>query len=232
MRKLLEYIIRRNAPGFKLDYTITKSAVISELCVMFIVKIRSLRMLCYLLPPRGIKLGRKVQFHTVHDIKFGKNNAIGDYSYIRALGKDSMVFGENSGVGDFCKLITSTQIHDISGFIKLGDNVWIGDHSNLGGAGGVEIGDNTFTGQCLYCHPENHMFEPTGVLYREQGVTRKGIKIGENCWIGSNVVITDGVEIGDNCVVAAGAVLTKSFPDNSLIGGIPARLLKEIPQKI
>lgn len=231
MRKLLEYIIRRNSPSLELDYAITNSAVISELWRMLVVKIRSLRMLCYLLPPRGIKLGRRVRFHAVRDIKFGKNNLIGDYSYIRALGKDSLVFGDNSGVGDFCKLITSTQIHDISGFIKLGNNVWIGDNSNIGGAGGLAIGDDSFTGQCLYCHPENHMFEPTGVLYREQGVTRKGIKIGKNCWIGSNVVITDGVEIGDNCVVAAGAVLTKSFSDNSLIGGVPARLLKEIPQK-
>jgi acetyltransferase-like isoleucine patch superfamily enzyme len=74
------------------------------------------------------------------------------------------------------------------------------------------------------------MFEPTGVLYREQGVTRKGIKIGRNCWIGSNVIITDGVNIGDNCVVAAGAVVTKSFPDNSLLGGVPAKLIKKIPQ--
>lgn len=230
MKRLLEILIKRQVPGFKLDYSISHNAVVSELWTMFRVWVRSFRMYFYFLKRKGIKLGKKVQFHAVRDIKFGNNNLIGDYSYIRALGKNSLVFGENSGVGDFCKIITSTQIGDISGFIRLGNNVWIGDNSNLGGAGGLEIGDDTFTGQCLYCHPENHMFEPTGVLYREQGVTRKGIKIGNNCWVGSNVIITDGVEIGNNCVVAAGAVVTKSFPNNSMIGGVPAKLIKTIPQ--
>ena len=230
MKRLLEILIKRKASSFKLDYSISYNAVLSELWTMYMVWMRSFRMYFYFLKRKGIKLGRKVQFHAIRDIKFGNNNLIGDYSYIRALGKNSLIFGENSGVGDFCKVITSTQINNISGFIKLGNNVWIGDDSNLGGAGGLEIGDDTFTGQRLYCHPENHMFEATGVLYREQGVTRKGIKIGKNCWIGSNVTITDGVIIGNNCVVAAGAVLTKPFPDNSLIGGVPAKLIKEIPQ--
>ena len=62
---------------------------------------------------------------------------------------------------------------------------------------------------------------------RLQGVTRKGIKIGNNCWIGSKVTILDGVEIGDGCVIAAGAVVQTSFPPNSVIGGVPARILKQ-----
>jgi acetyltransferase-like isoleucine patch superfamily enzyme len=57
-------------------------------------------------------------------------------------------------------------------------------------------------------------------------VNRKGIKIGKNCWIGSKVSILDGVQLGNGCIVAAGAVVTKSFPDNSIIGGVPAKLLK------
>jgi acetyltransferase-like isoleucine patch superfamily enzyme len=61
---------------------------------------------------------------------------------------------------------------------------------------------------------------------RLQGVSRKGIKIGKNCWIGSKVTILDGVEIGDSCIVAAGAVVNKSFPSNSVIGGVPAKILK------
>jgi acetyltransferase-like isoleucine patch superfamily enzyme len=50
--------------------------------------------------------------------------------------------------------------------------------------------------------------------------------IGPNCWIGSKVTILDGVTIGEGCVIAAGSVVTKSFPDYSVIGGVPARVLR------
>lgn len=62
-------------------------------------------------------------------------------------------------------------------------------------------------------------------LIREQGVSHKGIKIGNNCWIGAGVVFLDGAELGDGCVVGANAVVTKKFPDNVVIAGIPARIL-------
>ena len=66
------------------------------------------------------------------------------------------------------------------------------------------------------------------IFFRQQGITRKGIKIGSNCWIGSKVTVLDGVTVGNGCVIAAGAVLTKSFPDHVVIGGVPAKILKEI----
>jgi len=53
------------------------------------------------------------------------------------------------------------------------------------------------------------------------------IKIGKNCWLGANSVILPGVELGDNVIVAAGAVVTKSFSNNLVIGGVPAKILSE-----
>ena len=76
-------------------------------------------------------------------------------------------------------------------------------------------------------HAENHNYADKNKLIKEQGVTHKGIKIGNNCWIGSGAVFLDGVEIGDGCVVAANAVVTKKFASNSIIGGVPAKLIKE-----
>lgn len=54
-----------------------------------------------------------------------------------------------------------------------------------------------------------------------------GYKIGNNCWIGAKATILDGTSIGNGCVVAAGAVVTGCFPDDVVIGGVPARILKE-----
>lgn len=53
------------------------------------------------------------------------------------------------------------------------------------------------------------------------------INIGTNCWSGSKVTVLDGVAIGNGCIIAAGNIVTKSFPDNSNIGGIPAKIIKE-----
>jgi len=60
-----------------------------------------------------------------------------------------------------------------------------------------------------------------------QGVTRIGIEIGKNCWIGAKVTILDGAKIGNGCIIAAGSVITnKEFPDNSVIAGIPGKIIK------
>lgn len=64
------------------------------------------------------------------------------------------------------------------------------------------------------------------MLIKNQGVSNKGIKIGNNCWIGSNVTFLDGSELADGCVVAAGAVVTKKFSENSVIGGVSAKIIK------
>ena len=61
---------------------------------------------------------------------------------------------------------------------------------------------------------------------RLQGVSHKGITIGRNCWIGAKATFLDGAEIGDGCIVAAGAVVRGTFPENVVIGGVPARILK------
>jgi maltose O-acetyltransferase len=58
------------------------------------------------------------------------------------------------------------------------------------------------------------------------------VRIGNDVWIGGNVTILPGVTIGNNVVVAAGAVVTKDVPDNSLVGGVPARIIREIENDV
>lgn len=119
-------------------------------------------------------------------------------------------------------------LRDIGKGLKVGNNSGLGSHGFYGCAGGVEIGDNVMVGNYCSFHSENHNIEDTSIPMCLQGVNRKGIKIGNDCWIGAKATILDGVTIGDGCVVAAGALVTKgTYPPNSIIGGVPARVIKK-----
>ena len=74
----------------------------------------------------------------------------------------------------------------------------------------------------------NHNFEDTTKRIDEQGVSTQPVVIGDDVWIGANAVILPGVTIGRHCVVAAGAVVTKDVPDNTVVGGVPAKIIKKL----
>jgi acetyltransferase-like isoleucine patch superfamily enzyme len=228
MKAWLEAMMRVRDPNFRVDPKLSGHALWAALRSRWIARLRSGRMLGHGRLPAGLMLGRDVQFFNPRDITWGRHNIVGDYSYVHALGPGSVVFGDGAGVGCFCRVVSSVQFNDVTGFIRLGRNSWIGDGSSVGGAGGLEIGDDTFTGQYVTFHPENHRFDDPHQLLRLQGVTRKGIKVGRNCWIGAKVTIMDGVTIGDHCVIAAGAVVTRDVPPDSVAAGVPAKVIRTL----
>jgi acetyltransferase-like isoleucine patch superfamily enzyme len=227
MKKLIEKIVRFRNPHFQFDKHVTTSLLLE----LAWAKSKALKngMLALFKGVNGKKLmlGRGVQFFNASKIKLGSWVKIDDYCSLSALGTGELRIGNNSGIGAFSRIIISTSFNQIGSHIHIGNNVGIGEYAYLGGGGGLEIGDDCIVGQYFSCHPENHNYDSTKLPIRLQGVSRKGIKIGKNCWIGSKVTILDGVTIGDNCVIAAGAVITKSMPANSVIGGVPAKVLKE-----
>jgi acetyltransferase-like isoleucine patch superfamily enzyme len=172
---------------------------------------------------RDIYSGLLVTWNYVHRITFGRFLKLGNHVTLSALGTVGITIGDNVSIGSDSKVIVSTSLNNIGIGITIEDNVGIGEFAYLGGAGGLSIGSDCIIGQYFSCHPENHNFNDQTKLIREQGVTRKGITIHPNCWIGSKVTILDGVEIGANSVIAAGAVVTKSLPENSIIAGVPAK---------
>jgi acetyltransferase-like isoleucine patch superfamily enzyme len=226
MKKFIEKIIRFRNPAFQFDPQLDEKTFVLFIWMQLRSIIRSWRLFGYLRNPKGALLGKGVSFFAIHKMTWGKFMKLGDHVYLSALGTQGISFGNHVGIGAFSRVVVSTSLNHIGSCIQLGNNVGIGEYAYLGGAGGLQIGDNCIIGQYFSCHPENHIYANSDKPIRLQGVTRKGIKIGNNCWIGSKVTILDGVEIGNRCVIAAGAVVTHSFPDNSVIGGVPARLLK------
>lgn len=231
MRTLLLHIIRKKNPNFQLDPAVTAGVMISLSWQKFWSLLRAFKLIFFGKLPKWLFLGRGVRFFNIANMRFGRFVQLEDQVYLNALGTQPLELGNNVKIGAYSRLIISTSFNEVGSFIKIGDNVGLGEFAYLGGAGGLEIGADCIIGQYLSCHPENHNFEDRSKLIRLQGVQRKGIKIGSNCWIGAKVTILDGVEIGDNCVIAAGAVVTKNMPANAVIGGLPARVLKMIEAK-
>jgi acetyltransferase (isoleucine patch superfamily) len=90
----------------------------------------------------------------------------------------------------------------------------------------VRIGDYCMIGPNTLITTVGHPISPKG--RRERKAQGTPVTIGNDVWIGGNCTILPGVTIGNNVVIAAGAVVTKDMPDNSVVGGIPARVIKKI----
>jgi len=108
--------------------------------------------------------------------------------------------------------------------LKIGKNVFINFDCTFLTLGGITIEDDVLIGPKVSLITENHPLEPQ----HRKGLIGKSILIKKNAWIGANSTILPGVTIGENAVVAAGAVVSKDVPDNFVVGGIPAKIIKPI----
>lgn len=111
--------------------------------------------------------------------------------------------------------------------IRIGNGNYFNRDLMIDACGYVEIGDENMFGPDVYITDSNHSFG-IGISPKTAPMQTGRVKIGNRCWIGAKAVILKDVELGDGCVVGAGAVVTRSFPDNSVLVGAPARLLDSV----
>lgn len=130
------------------------------------------------------------------------------------------VLGRRSVVESFCC------INNAVGDVIIGDNTRIGLHTTV--IGPVEIGSNVNLAQGIVVTALNHNFTDCTRRIDEQGISTAKVTIGNDVWIGANATVLPGVTIGNHSVVAAGAVVTKDVPPYSLVGGVPAKILKKL----
>jgi acetyltransferase-like isoleucine patch superfamily enzyme len=116
--------------------------------------------------------------------------------------------------------------------IKIGKDSLIGEYSVIRGQGGVTIGDRVYTSPFTQIIAVNHVFDDPQRPFIEQGITAEGIIIEDDVWLGAGAIITDGVRVGKGAVVAAGAVVTKDVPPHTVVGGVPAKPIKNIDGNI
>lgn len=114
--------------------------------------------------------------------------------------------------------------------IHAGDNLIINYNVTILDVDEVRLGDYCMIGPGVLIATVNHPMTPSG--RRKHLSLIRPVTIGDDVWIGGHAVILPGVRIGNNCIVAAGAVVTKDVPDNTLVGGVPAKVIRRLEDDV
>jgi len=227
MYKLVNYILKKiRGKSFELDRDISPTYLLAMIFTRTIMLIRGSFTFCchggFFFRGKGVVIKAK------NKIRLGEGVSIDRNCYIDAISKDGIVVGNQVSIGKNTTIECSGTLRNLGKGLIIGDGVGLGTHGFFGCAGGVEIGNDTIFGNFVSLHSENHIYDDLSIPIRWQGVSRIGIKIGRNCWIGATVTILDGAIIEDGCIIAAGSVVTKGhYVSNGIYGGVPANLLKK-----
>jgi acetyltransferase-like isoleucine patch superfamily enzyme len=173
-------------------------------------------------------VGKNVRILYPKNLSVGTDTIIEDGVEINCLAKDGIKFGNRVTIGKNA-IIRPSNIYGgpIGDGLEIGNNSNIGPFNYIGCSGKITIGNNVMLGPRVSIYAENHVFDNPELTIKEQGVKKQFVRIEDDCWIASNVVILSGVTIGQGSVIAAGAVVTESIEPYSIVGGVPAKLIKK-----
>jgi len=168
----------------------------------------------------GVKLSARRNIHLEDNVHIGRYTAL-----LASDKKESIKIGKDTYIHPFCTL------RAFKGYIHVGKECSLNPYSAIYGDGGVEIGNYVRIASHVVIVASEHNWEDPNIPIHFQGIRSKGIKIGNDVWIGTHCVILDGVSIGNGAIVGAGAVVTKDVPPYSIVVGIPAKVIKKRTQE-
>lgn len=157
---------------------------------------------------------------------------------LQGSGQKRIIIGDNTIIQGHCILGCWEKYfgQSFTPSIKIGNNCCIGEYNHITACNRITIGDGLLTGRFVYIGDNAHgglSWEEADIPPARRSLQSKGeVIIGNNVWIGDKVTILAGVHIGNNVIVAANAVVTKDIPDNSMVAGIPARIVKQMVKEI
>lgn len=174
---------------------------------------------------KGVVFGRNITIRHPHRIRLGSEVVIDDFAVLDGKGtKDCTIdIGSGSIVG------RNTVLSCKEGTIRLGERTNISVNCTLISESELEIGHRVLmAGHCYLIAGGNHGIDRLDVPILEQPrVEKGGVRVGDNAWLGAQVTVLDGVNIGRDAVVAAGAVVTRDVPEFTIVGGVPARVMRD-----
>ncbi len=174
---------------------------------------------------------KNVRLRFANYIKLGRGVYIDEGAYLHAC-PQGIEIGDNTIVMHGAVLHVYNFRNMPHSRITIGKDSLIGEYSVIRGQGGVTIGDRVYTSPFTQIIAVNHVFDDPSRPFVEQGITAEGIVIEDDVWLGAGAVITDGVRVGKGAVVAAGAVVTKDVPPHTVVGGVPAKPIKNMDGSI
>ncbi len=221
LKNLLQNLLQKAGKTYSIDPRIPDRLLVRTIYIRTIMVIRG-----FMITGRKVFIGPGCKILNRRNIHFGKNVTIENNSVIDGYSSSKIVFGDCVKIGAYSKLLATSHLATFGKGMTMGKNSAVGDFTHFGAPGGIEIGEDVIMGSYVSFHSENHNFSDVNIPIREQGVTSKGIKIGDDVWVGAKVTFLDGCVVGSHSVVAAGAVVIGEFPDYAVIGGVPAKILK------
>lgn len=213
------------------DYEIDKSIEKYDLFIFLLNKLRSLFrgfiLKVSLKKSKGlIFVGKRCKISYRNKISFGRTTIIGDNVVINALSKNGIITGDNLSIASNTIIECTGVLRNLGDGLIIGNNVGIAQNCFIQVRGKIQIGNNVIFGPNVSIFSENHNFSELDIPINLQGESRKGIKINDGVWIGTRAIILDGVSLGENSIIAAGSVINKDVPPFSIVGGVPAKVLK------
>jgi acetyltransferase-like isoleucine patch superfamily enzyme len=118
------------------------------------------------------------------------------------------------------------------GNLRIGDKVVFGAVNTINCYLDIEIGSRCIFADWIYICDFDHRYEDMVIPIKDQGIVKSPVRIGENCWIGEKSTVLRGVNVGAGSVVASHALVNKDVPPNSIVGGVPAKVLKRRGQDL
>jgi acetyltransferase-like isoleucine patch superfamily enzyme len=161
-----------------------------------------------------------------YKLRFGRRLVLDGLSFIGPgtvlqVGKKARIeVGRWSWLGHGCKL----RAHE--GVISVGAKTVLGQECTISAYQNVSIGRECVIADRVMLIDFDHGMVEVERPIRYQGIYKRDVDVGHNCWIGYGVCILRGVRVGDNCVLGTSAVVTKDVPDNAVVGGVPARIIR------
>ncbi|MBF2063648.1 MAG: acyltransferase [Calothrix sp. C42_A2020_038] len=175
------------------------------------------------------KIGKKVyiqdgvEFIGCKNIEIGNEVWIFRGAHIDASGHDNNYLS----IGDDVRIKQGVTVQALDNTqISIDQGVLLGPYVSIAGPGNIKIGKSCMIAAKSGIFGNNHIFSDTTIDIALQGVTRKGIVIEDDCWLGHAVTVLDGVTIGKGSVIGAGSVVTKDIPPYSVAVGVPAKVIK------